>query len=542
MYPLSKAVIANSQSICNNSQPDTLKRVQLATGANGNFVYQWQSSLNGSSWSNISGFTGDSLITGNLSQTTYYRVNATSTFGCGTVSSDSIRVLVYGPLVPASIGNNQNICFNSVPTVLRIISPPNGGGSSYSYQWQSSLDSVNFLNILGATSDSLSISNLNATAYYKLITTSTVGCGTQSGNQIKILVYEAFKGPSIEGNDTICYGENANLIDTSSQIVGGDKSYTYSWIKSSDKINWGIITNSNAPSYAPIQLLETTNYRMISRSGSGCGLDTSNIIEIIVNPLPDTTAIMGQQSVCKNQRDVKYKADKRSNLYTYHWDFPTGTIQYGFGLDSSIIWWGNVSGSIVLKLVQTNKITGCRNEMLLPVNISEHRAPDVTRIIQKPNSNILVCEDAQSGLKYQWGYISRITNEKTDIIGANLRYVQLSSSIDTSKFIYYVTTSLNDCPTISFYNNNPQPVGLDNLIESSSYLLYPNPTTGVIIIKTNSIIDDVKIFDTNGREVGIRIHYNENTVEICSHAPQGIYFVKIKSGESIYFNKISLIR
>ncbi|MBP9187808.1 MAG: hypothetical protein KBG11_11970, partial [Bacteroidia bacterium] len=44
---LTKPVISTNQSICFNTQADTLRTIQLATGANGQFTYQWQASFNG---------------------------------------------------------------------------------------------------------------------------------------------------------------------------------------------------------------------------------------------------------------------------------------------------------------------------------------------------------------------------------------------------------------------------------------------------------------------------------------------------------------
>ena len=46
---------------------------------------------------------------------------------------------------------------------------PTGGGGAYTYQWQSSADSVNFVNINGATAQNYTPPLLNATTYYQRV-------------------------------------------------------------------------------------------------------------------------------------------------------------------------------------------------------------------------------------------------------------------------------------------------------------------------------------------------------------------------------------
>jgi hypothetical protein len=108
--PLTKPLIYGNQSICYNSQADTLKLTQTATGGNNLFGNQWQQSNNGSVWTNIGTINTNKLLTGNLINSMYYRLSATSNFGCGVISSDSIYVNVYTQLLSGSIGNSQNIC------------------------------------------------------------------------------------------------------------------------------------------------------------------------------------------------------------------------------------------------------------------------------------------------------------------------------------------------------------------------------------------------------------------------------------------------
>jgi Secretion system C-terminal sorting domain len=61
---------------------------------------------------------------------------------------------------------------------------------------------------------------------------------------------------------------------------------------------------------------------------------------------------------------------------------------------------------------------------------------------------------------------------------------------------------------------------------------FPNPTTGLITIKSDSkIIDSVTVNNLFGEEVQIKNTSNSNTELDISNLPKGIYLVKVKSGD-----------
>jgi len=66
-----------SQTINYNTTSSALTST-AATGGSGTYTYQWQSSPNNSTWTNISGATTTSYTAGSLTATTYYRLVSTS--------------------------------------------------------------------------------------------------------------------------------------------------------------------------------------------------------------------------------------------------------------------------------------------------------------------------------------------------------------------------------------------------------------------------------------------------------------------------------
>ncbi|MDB5134375.1 MAG: hypothetical protein JWP37_978, partial [Mucilaginibacter sp.] len=100
-----------SQSINYNTTPTALTAT-AATGGNGTCTYQWQSSPNNSTWTNVSGATALAYTPGVLTTTTYYHLVSTS--NSASVNSSSATVTVYPLLVSGNISPVlQSINYNT---------------------------------------------------------------------------------------------------------------------------------------------------------------------------------------------------------------------------------------------------------------------------------------------------------------------------------------------------------------------------------------------------------------------------------------------
>jgi hypothetical protein len=94
--PLLPPVAFNSQQICSGNVPSALTATPASGGSGPNYTYQWQSSHNGSSWTDIPGANILSYSPPALIATIYYRIIATDggTSHCGTVYSGSVLITV----------------------------------------------------------------------------------------------------------------------------------------------------------------------------------------------------------------------------------------------------------------------------------------------------------------------------------------------------------------------------------------------------------------------------------------------------------------
>ena len=539
---ITKARITSHQSVCFNTPADTLRVTQFAQGGNSKFNYQWQISNDGTIWNNINGQTSLKLFTGNLTSTKFYRIVATSIFGCGSIASDSVRIFVYNQLIPAVISENQTVCFDSIPTSLYITTKPTGANDQYTYQWQVSTDSVNFTDIPFATDTLLQMNNHTSNRYYRLRINSVFGCASVLTNIIRVKVYKKFEGAEIGTTAEVCYGDVPATLHMTIMPKGGSLTYTYQWQSSVDSANWGDMIGHTADTLLMTPLYRTTHFRLINSSTFSCGIDTSNVITIYSLKLPDTTRINGLNEVCKNQQELYYNLENKSSDYTYEWFITKGNILTNETKTNVFITWGELSGNDTIIVKQTNKENGCFNLMKLPILIKETQAPNITQIIRKSSTNILVCKDSTNGLQYQWGYINKQTKEVVEIQSASLRYVQLPHTFDTTLYIYFVRTFFDDCKTTSYYNFNALSLGIQKG-KNDIVKVFPNPTQSSFKVMGIDISEAIiTCSDIIGNNIPIEKIEGKNEFQFMLNQASGIYIVNINTPNGIYFERIILSR
>jgi hypothetical protein len=84
-------------------------------------------------------------------------------------------------------------------------------------------------------------------------------------------------------------------------------------------------------------------------------------------------------------------------------------------------------------------------------------------------------------------------------------------------------------------------VGLNQIFgNNKTIILFPNPSTGILYIDTDSKIQRVKIYQVNGQLVKDLNNFRvENGVEI---EQSGLYTVIVETDNGTYFDKVSIIR
>jgi hypothetical protein len=489
--------------------------------------------------SNLISISGTPVVSG------VYNFVVTLTGCTGGVNSASGTITVYSQFNSGVLRSFSNICYDTSPDTLRFNITPTGGGGSYGYQWQDSVAGGNWADVAGATSSSYRPGNLQQTRFYRVRVQSLLGCGFLFTPSSRVLVYLPFSVGSIVGSDTVCYNTRPDTIRLLNLPTGGDLSYSYQWLESlSGNSPWTPVAGQTGTTYRPLNLLASRYYRLLMRSGSGCGVDSSNVVMVRVNPLPDTSLILGPNLVCKNQADVQYILSKDSSLYSYEWNITKGIIQSGRYSNRVFIKWNDLNAIDTIKLIQTNRLTGCTNMMTYVVQISQNRSPDRSILIRKPNTNMLICSDSSIGLQYAWGWILSSDSSVYVHAPSSLRYFVLPHAFDSIRHHYFVKTINQGCETYSFLNYNPIPANLFLDTFNDSPNIFPNPTDGYLCIKfSHDKLKSIFLFDSFGNKVLEQIENFDSLITLdLSFLSSGVYRLYIVEDNIKHASNILLIK
>ncbi len=169
------AITSNqTQNLNYNTTPATIGCAAATGGtcSTPNYTYQWQSSLNDVSFSNISGATTQNLsFSSGLTATTYYRRFVTETVSGNTGYSNIATVTIYPTLVPGSVTPaTQTINYGANASQLSSTGV-SGGTNSYLYQWQSSPDNSTWTNA-ASTASTFTPTALTVMTYFRVAVSS----------------------------------------------------------------------------------------------------------------------------------------------------------------------------------------------------------------------------------------------------------------------------------------------------------------------------------------------------------------------------------
>ena len=308
-----------SQSINYNSTPTQIS-ASVATGGScgGSYSYQWYSSPNNSTFTAISGATGQNYQPGTLTATTYFKRLTT----CGSSSAyttNTATVTVYAAIGGGSVSSSQSINYNTTPSTLTL-SGVSGGSGSYTYQWLSSPNGSVWSTISGATGTSYSPPSLTSTTYYLVAVTSN-GV-TVNSNYATITVYAALQAGSISpSSQTINYNTTPSTL-TLSGVSGGSGTYTYQW-QSSPNSSFTSPTNvgSGGTTYSPGALTSTTYYR-VAVTSNGVTAYSSTAVVNVYPQLVGGSISPGSQTINYNTTPSTLTlsgVSGGSGTYTYQW-------------------------------------------------------------------------------------------------------------------------------------------------------------------------------------------------------------------------------
>jgi hypothetical protein len=301
--PLGNNTILGDQTISINTAP-ALFTGSVPSGGQNSLVYQWEQSLNQSTWSAITGATNQNYQAGNLLQQTWFR-RIVNDLPCVPSSSSpiSIEVICDIPIGNNQIGTDQTLVVgNSASTLTGTI--PTGGSGIYTYQWESSANNSTWINISGATASSFNPGSPNQTSWFRRVVSGAL-CASLNSNEVMIVVVcgNPIGNNVLSASQTIFAGDvPAGLTGTIP--TGGPGGFSYQWLQSLNQTTWTSISGATGQNYQPGALTQAIWYRRLAIAISPCAPDSSNILAISV--LPDNSVVLARYATTQNQLSPSY--------------------------------------------------------------------------------------------------------------------------------------------------------------------------------------------------------------------------------------------
>ncbi|MDX2172119.1 MAG: LamG-like jellyroll fold domain-containing protein [Bacteroidota bacterium] len=444
----------------------------------------------------------------------------------GSVNASGMKIYVDGILQTVIVNGNA------------LTSPSNSGASfnigsrnSINYFYNGSIDEVRFWNkelcaseINGRKNCELLGNEPQLLAYYKFnqgiagalntgITSLTDVVASTTGTLTGFSLNGTTSNwvaatPSISGTCNYNYVTvtgNTNICNGGSTTLTASGATTYSW-------NFG----STSPSVV-VNPSSTTTYSLYSNNTFSCSGITTVTVNVNAGLSPTISVMASNSVICLGGSSNLSCAG--ANTYTWsnsnNGSFivvsPTTTTSY--------------------TVIGTNTISGCTGTNTLSVNVNS--LPLVT--INSSSTTICIGQSvnliANGASTYIWSTSSTATSISVSPIINTTYSVTGTDTLTGCTNSSSVTINVHDC-TVGLFNNT---------LDIEQIILYPNPSNGIVSIKSSRDIE-LTIIDELGRKI-IDVSLNEmnNRVQSVNNLAEGIYFITSSSENTFKNQKLIII-
>jgi RHS repeat-associated protein len=319
-----------SQSTINYGSNAQQLGVSGMAGGSGAYTYQWQSSGDNASWSDIPSATDNVYTPVGLTANIYYRVIVRSAGDLNNTGSVLINVypmLKGGGVSPSAL----TTAYNTSPGQLSLANV-SGGNSIYSYQWQISGDNLNFSNIGGATGSTYLPGTLTTTSYYRVLVTSNAV--TVNSVTATITVTPQLAGGTISASvGKVLYGTSPGVLASAVNATGGNcsGSYGYQWWQSEDGSQYVAIPGATGSTYLPGGLTTTTWFMRKVTCGAENAASNPASIQVY-QALAAGRVSPGSQTIAAGDTAVVLTANPASGggggNYSYQWQASSDGVNF----------------------------------------------------------------------------------------------------------------------------------------------------------------------------------------------------------------------
>lgn len=319
---ITPAEITGSQILCYGDDPEPFIEI-TEVESEGDLSYQWQVSIDDTSFINIDGATAPTFDPPSLAETTFYRRITTSVLnGVSCVVESEILTIQVNTVNPGRFNQIHIICSGGDLAEFSIEQPASGTGE-LSYIWESSTDNENFTEV--SRTENFNPPALTETTYYRRTVTSTlhgISCSAVEDLVTVHVVPEMMFTTEPLNTQTLCVGSQATTLEVN--LTGGEGEYFYQWYSTNSASTSGgtQISGETSRTYTPQTDNPGTTYYYVVASTEAAGCEVvSEPAEVEVLPTPSITLQPESSELCVGGSPDLLEVDYQHGIGTpqYQW-------------------------------------------------------------------------------------------------------------------------------------------------------------------------------------------------------------------------------
>ena len=311
--PITNNIIAADQSICTGNVPVPLTG-SIPTGSNGNFSYQWQSSVDNANWTDVSGAVFANYAPLALTTTTSFR-RVVSTLTCtGNLRniSNAVTITVKPNAKAEFTYTLDKACTPFVIDGNNIKAVPYPDRNA-TYTWYAD----NVVIGTGINFPGYTISTSNATVTIKLVTTPSTGCLPDEMSHdfsTNPAVAATFTQSATQG----CGPLAVTFVNTSTSLTTGTFRWNFGNGTTSSQVMPGAIT------FLPDPTGKDTTYTVTLTATTSCG--TSSVTSTVFVKAKPIAVFSPSKTTGCSPMTVTFTNTSPGGTNTYYYDFGDGTL------------------------------------------------------------------------------------------------------------------------------------------------------------------------------------------------------------------------
>jgi gliding motility-associated-like protein len=360
----SPSVVGNNLLTCQNPIALTLQASTPGTGAN---FYQWQSSTNGTTWTDIPGATLPTYTTPNLSTQTYFRTkvaqdiaNLSNPF-CSTLSNTFTVSFLTPPINSVSDGD-KTICSNQPIPPLTVTSVPGTG-----VNWFDAPVGGNLL-----VSNSSTFTPTVAGTYYAETYNLSTNCINSVRTPVSLTIISQ-PTAVLSGTTSICTGNTAVIT------FNGTPNALVSYNVDGGANQTITLNSSGLATITTPNLTTNSTYNLVGATLNTCNNTLSSSVVITVNSAPTATVSSDSATCYGANTTLLFNGTPNATVtYNINGGANQNTILNAVGTSSVIL--SNVVADTICTLVNVTSAgpNGCAQTLTQSANITVVALPTAT--------------------------------------------------------------------------------------------------------------------------------------------------------------------